>query len=121
MSDASVVELSETEILYKGVRFVADPNTPNRISIYLMRDNHTTIGVLGQTPEEVMEYAQAQVKENKDANSGVIFLMHNRKEIKRLYFYVNAEGYKLCKTDKPLTELLQLEEVKALLSVNPKK
>lgn len=121
MTDSVVVEISETEILYKGVRFVADPNTPNKISIYLIKDNHSTIQVCGQVAEEIITNARAHVEEHSDANCGVIFLMHNRKEIKRLYFHVNPDGYKLNSTDRPLEELLQLEEVKALLSVNPKK
>lgn len=121
MTDTSIVELSETEILYNGVRFVADPNTPNKINLYLIKENHTTLGIYGQTAEEILADAQAKVKKHDDANCGIIFLMYNRKEIKRLFFHVNTDGYKLCGKDKPLNELLELEEVKALLSTNSKK
>lgn len=121
MSDKTVVEVSETEIIYKGVRFVADPNTPNRMSLYLMRENHTTIQVHGQTVEEIVSHAEKLVKENTDANSGVLFLMYNRKEISRRYFYVDATKGILSPRDQSLTDLLHMEDVTPLLTTNLKK
>lgn len=120
MSESSLVEVSDTELIYKGMRYVADPNIPNRISVYLIKDNHTTLTVHGQTEEEILERAKVLVNEHSDANCGILFLMFNRKEIKRYFFFVNVGGVVLHCKDKSLEELLKLDEVKHLLTTNPK-
>lgn len=119
MSDEDLTIISETEILYKGTRFVADPNNPNKISIYLIKDNHTTLSVHGQTVEEIVRYAKELVEEHPDANTGILFLMHGRKEITRRYFYVNKDAKVLCDRDRSLEDLLKLEDTMSLLATNP--
>lgn len=120
MTVADVKEISDTEIIYKGVRFIADPNTPNRISIYLIKDNHSTLEVHGTTADEIVSHAKQLLAQHSDANCGIIFLMHNRKEISRRFFFIDGTGPALCSRDKSLTELLTMEDTKDLLTTNPK-
>lgn len=118
MSESSLVEISETELIYKGVRFVADPNIPNKVSLYLIKDNHNTLPVRGHTAEEILTHAQALLKDHSDANCGILFLLCGRKEIKRQFFYINDGGVVLNCRDKKLDDLLKEEEVAKLLSTN---
>lgn len=120
MTVADIKEISDREIIYKGQRFVADPNVPNKINIYLIKDDHSTLPVHGHTVEEILAHAKALVKEHSDANSGILFLMENRKEIARRFFFVNENGTVLCSRDKSLEELLHMEDTKDLLTKNLK-
>jgi len=121
MSTTDVEVINEKVILYKGVRFVADPDIANRISIFLVRDNHSTIKVYGTTPEAILTEVNRILKIFSDADSGVIFLMHDRKEIKRYSFTIDEEQAKKqnsCYRDKYLGDILKLEDVKVLLPKN---
>ena len=74
----------KTEIIYNGVKYIPDPTIPNRMNIYLMRDNHTFIRVKGTTVTEIIENILATKLKNPDAKQGTLFLLHNDKEIKTL-------------------------------------
>jgi len=99
----------KTEIIYNGVKYVPDPTIPNRMNIYLMRDNHTFIRVKGTTVTEIIENILATKLKNPDAKQGTLFLLHNDKEIKR---------YNIPDTYKYLVELLQRQDVQPLLHTN---
>lgn len=99
----------KTEIIYNGVKYIPDPTVPNRMVIYLMRDNHTFIRIKGTTATDIVENILNAKLKNTDAKQGTLFLMHNEKEIKR---------YNLPDTYKYLLELFQKPEVQKLLHTN---
>lgn len=119
MAEEELTIISDHELIYKGTRFLADPQNPNKLSIYLIKDNHTTLAVHGQTVEEIERYAKELVEEHPDANSGILFLMHGRKEITRRFFYVNRHANVHSDRDRSLNDVLKLEDTIVLLATNP--
>ena len=103
------ISQGKNEIIYNGVKYIPDPTIPNRMKIYLMRDNHTFLRVKGTTVTEIIENIAGSKLKNPDAKQGTLFLLHNDKEIKR---------YNLPDTYKYIVELLQRQDVQPLLHTN---
>lgn len=110
------------EIIYKGVRYVPDPVSPNKLSIFLMKDNHTFIRIYGSTAELILQEVQKTVLVHPDATLGTLFLLHDKREIQRFNFevsdHIKEETDFLGVPKKSLKNVLAMKEVNALLYTN---
>ncbi len=78
------LSISDKEITLNGVRYIPDYTQPNKIKIYLMRDNHTFINIEGNTPKAILTNIKKAKLSDPDADKGTIFLLYNEKEVKRI-------------------------------------
>lgn len=107
--EVSIV-IKEKEITLNGVRYVPDPLQPNAVSIYLTRDNHTTIRIKGKTPKQVITEIKKCKLSDPDADTGTIFLLHDLKEIKR--YGISTDNL------QEIESILNKPEVASLLHFN---
>lgn len=104
------LSISDKEITLNGVRYIPDYTQPNKIKIYLMRDNHTFINVEGNTPKVILTNLKKYKLSDPDADTGTIHLLHDKKEIKRYNFStINL---------KEVEDLLHLPEIHSILLAN---
>ena len=101
------LEIRPNEVIVNGVRYIPNNTIPNKISIYLMKDNHTFIKIQGTTPEEIISDIKKTYKLHSDANTGSIYFFHDNKEVAK-------HNIKITELDK-LEELLNQEGIINLL------
>jgi len=109
-SDEPNLIIKPNEIILNGVKYVPDISIPNKVSIYLMKDNHSTIKIEGTTPKKILLNIKKAKLSDPDASIGSIFLMHDKKEVTRYNISVKDLGY--------IEELLNREDIYRILNTN---
>lgn len=102
--------IKEKEITLNGVRYIPDYTQPNKVSIYLMKDNHSSIKIKGTTPKQVLTNIKKTKLANPEADIGIIFLMHEKKEINRFHIDVSKM--------EEISDILHKQEIQSLLIFN---
>lgn len=111
MSNELSLIIRDNEIIYNGIRFIPDYTViPNKIKIFLFKENNTAIRILGGNPKGIIVAIKKAMLSDRDANHGVIFLLKDDKEITRYKIYTNKLNF--------IEDLLYQTNILSILSTN---
>jgi len=108
------ININDNNVLINGVRYRPDTSIPNKVKVYLMRDNHTFILIKGKTPKEILTNIKKSKLLEPTADIGSIFLMNDDKEIKRFCITTNnlKEVEKILNMPEVLNILISEKNIK---------